>query len=312
MEGRRPQKDDLITELGKTETRIKDIILNNTIEDVDKSKTTKKIVDVIDDFIQFVPKGDKMLYRQSLKQFARKIYLQASKIKKIKPVPDFAIKSGNIREETMQVNATTVYISDYKEKVIEITRAVSQLQPEIKKSGKKISARMAAELSVRHEAIQRDLDRLRDNGINIIVVSTHANASSRCTPWQGGIYSLDDTYGMTNDGKSYIPLQVAIEGEEKDGNGLFGYNCRHRAYEYKDGMKPPVEFTERELIEGRKVDEKMRYYERKLRMLWQLGKISEIKEERKKSKDSYKILYEEYFSYARQNERAVEDWRIKN
>ena len=60
MEGRRPQKDDLITELGKTETRIKDIILNDTIEDVDKEKTTKKIVNVIDDFIQFaLPDGEK-------------------------------------------------------------------------------------------------------------------------------------------------------------------------------------------------------------------------------------------------------------
>ena len=312
MEGRRPPKDDLITELGKTETKIKDLILNDTINEVDKSKTTKSLLNLIDEFIAIVPKGDKMMYRQGLKDFARKIYLQSKKIIKLKPVPDFAIKSGNVREQTMQVGNTTVYVSDYKEKVIEITRAISDLLPEIKQGNKKISARMAAELSVRHDAIQKDLDRLKEQGINIVVVSTHANASKRCTPWQGGIYSLNNTYGMTDDGKSYIPLQVAIEGEDKDGNGLFGYNCRHRAYEYKDGMRPPVEFTERELIEGRKVDEKMRYYERKLRQLWQLGKIAEIKEQRAKAKESYKKIYDEYFLYARQNERAVEDWRIKN
>ena len=56
------------------------------------------------------------------------------------------------------------------------------------------------------------------------------------------IYSLDGTYGVTDDGKEFQPLENATERNyTKRGvpNGLLGFNCRHKLYAYKNGMVIP-------------------------------------------------------------------------
>lgn len=93
------------------------------------------------------------------------------------------------------------------------------------------SLRNLAEMQVRAEAQERDLQRLRDSGVRLVVCSVHENCSDRCFPWQGRVYSLNGTTGTTSDGRKYIPLEVAtdIYYTTKAGrvykNGLLGFNC---------------------------------------------------------------------------------------
>jgi hypothetical protein len=297
--------------LGTTETKIKDIILNGYIENKTEQELLQLVVTEINNYLDIIPSGDRLAYRQSLNALSRKIFLQARKLNKLKPIPPYVDTKYDVRKDVIQVRDTTVFITDYQQRVKEITKAISNIEPVIQEGRKKVSARLKAELSVRNEAIQKNLEELRQRGVNIIVVSTHANCSARCEKWQGGIYSLDGSTGKTDDGKPYIPLDTAIKGDKGDGNGLFGYNCRHRAYEYKSGMKPPVEFTEREIKQSRKVDEAMREYERKMRKLWQIYKVSPDLGQRKSARVKWGELFEEYFKLCEKNNRAIEEWRCK-
>lgn len=108
------------------------------------------------------------------------------------------------------------------------------------------SLRNLAEMQVRYERHLQQIADYKARGINIVVCSVHSDCSERCRPWQGRIYSLDGTSGMTEDGKPYIPLERAtdIYYTTKAGrtykNGLLGFNCRHKLYEYKPGMQIPT------------------------------------------------------------------------
>jgi len=303
--------NEQFADLGKTEVKIKDIILNGVIEGLTNQLLSEKVNTEINAFLDILPSQDRILYRQSLNALSRKVFREAQKLKKIKPIPDYVDTKYDIRKDAVQVQDTTVFIGDYQQRVKEITRAIASIEPVVQEGRKKVSARLKAELSVRNEAIQKNLEELRQDGVNIIVVSTHANCSVRCEKWQGGVYSLDGTKGFTKDGKPYIPLEVAIKGEKNDGNGLFGYNCRHRAYAYKVGMKPPVEFTEKEIVKSRKVDNQMRDLERRMRKLWAIYKMSPDKAQRKQSRDKWGELFEVYFKLCEKNNRAIEEWRCK-
>lgn len=308
---RRPLKSDVLVDLAAVEVKLKDMILTNVVDGYTKDRLTTKVLGVIDDYLKTVAAGDRLMIRASLKALARKVFLQAKTLETLPKAPKDAIAAGDIRKEFAQVGATTVMIGDYQKRVKQVAAAIAEMQPEVTIGTKKISIRARAEIAVRNQAIKKDLDALREKGVNIIVVSTHANCSKRCQPWQGKYYSLDGTEGFTSDGKKYIALATAIAGENDDNNGLFGINCRHRAYEYKPGMATPVEFTEAEINAQRAVDDKMRKAERRLKDMWQIYKIAPDPTTRRDAKKLFDDNYEKYLAFARLNNRAVEDWRIK-
>ena len=107
------------------------------------------------------------------------------------------------------------------------------------------SLRNLAEMQVRYERHQEEIDEFRQRGVKLVVCSVHGDCSDRCSHWQGGVYSLDGTYGTTEDGRKYQPLENAtdIYYTTKAGrtykNGLLGFNCRHKLFEYKPGMNIP-------------------------------------------------------------------------
>lgn len=107
------------------------------------------------------------------------------------------------------------------------------------------SLRNLAEMQVRYERHQEDIQAFKDRNVKLVVCSVHADCSDRCKDWQGGIYSLDGTSGVTEDGRRYQPLENATDVyyTTKAGrtykNGLLGFNCRHKLYEYKSGMVIP-------------------------------------------------------------------------
>lgn len=188
----------------------------------------------------------------------------------------------------------------------------------------KISARLKAELAVRYDAAVKDLQALQNDGVLFCWISSHANCSPRCSHYQGQLYSLFET-PVNIDGKTfgvkgtidqipYRPLKEALAGPKGDGNGcISGYNCRHRAIEYKRGSKPPQDFTKEEMDREYAIDKKQRYYERVIRNL----KIQEKQfrasgdlEEAKKLRKKWRLLTNDYKAYSISNNRAYYPYRI--
>lgn len=108
------------------------------------------------------------------------------------------------------------------------------------------SLRNLAEMQVRYERHQEEIANFKSKGTRLVVCSVHADCSERCSEWQGRVYSMDGTSGYTEDGKRFVPLEKAtdIYYTTKAGrvykNGLLGFNCRHKLYEYKNGMGIPT------------------------------------------------------------------------
>ena len=74
-------------------------------------------------------------------------------------------------------------------------------------------------------------------GIQLIAVSSHMGARPKCAPYQGRIFSRNDTSGVTEDGNGnrveYSPLSSTSFGEP---DGLFGINCGHLQYPFIPGV----------------------------------------------------------------------------
>lgn len=108
------------------------------------------------------------------------------------------------------------------------------------------SLRNLAEMQVRYERHQEEILGFKERGTKLVVCSVHADCSGRCAEWQGRVYSLDGTEGDTEDGRHYVPLEIATDifYTTKAGkvykNGLLGFNCRHKLFEYKPRMGIPT------------------------------------------------------------------------
>lgn len=180
------------------------------------------------------------------------------------------------------------------------------------------SLRNLAEMQVRAEAQERDLQRLRDSGVRLVVCSAHENCSDRCFPWQGRVYSLNGTTGTTSDGRKYIPLEVAtdIYYTTKAGrvykNGLLGFNCRHRLSPYKHGLKPEFVSEETQRREYA-IDQRQRQYEREILHAREKALIFRgiDPEAAKKYQEQADRLNRDYIRYSRANGREAYPSRTK-
>lgn len=116
-----------------------------------------------------------------------------------------------------------------KEKVAPVMKRLAEIQPlDTDRADRKISLRARAELEVRYQSHVDEINDLKASGTKLVIASTHADCSERCAPWQGRVYSLDGTTGTTDDGRKYVPLEVATQRNfTKKGvpNGLMGFNC---------------------------------------------------------------------------------------
>ena len=107
------------------------------------------------------------------------------------------------------------------------------------------SLRNRAEMEVCYQANLDNIEQLKNAGYKLVIASAHADCSERCRPWQGKVYSLDSTRGITDDGRGYRPLEDATDicYTTKKGkrykNGLLGFNCRHYLVPYRKGYHFP-------------------------------------------------------------------------
>lgn len=118
------------------------------------------------------------------------------------------------------------------------------------KDGRKLSVRNLAEIETRYNMITEDLKR---NGIEVsdfVIASSHADASERCSWWQGKIFIVDleinsRPMGQYKGFKPHQTIKGYIDGKpyysllEACNNGFLSYNCQHRLIKYYKGANPP-------------------------------------------------------------------------
>ena len=180
------------------------------------------------------------------------------------------------------------------------------------------SLRNFAEMQVRYERHLDEIKTLKESGERLVVCSVHADCSDRCKEWQGRVYSLDGTTGITDDGRKFIPLETATDVyyTTKKGktykNGLLGFNCRHKLFPYKTGMVIP-KVTEAERKREDAITRRQRQMERSV-IRWReealtLKGVNAI--EYKKAKQNAVNAYKRYQEYSRENNRAFYPDRVK-
>jgi len=121
--------------------------------------------------------------------------------------------------------------------------------------------------NVRREA---QFERMDEYGLDLIQVSSHADARPGCAPYQGKVYSLN---GKT---EGYPLLSETSYGEP---DGLFGCNCRHTSTIYTPGQKKtfspyPLGETEAKYAESqqqRKLERSIREAKRGLQLAQESG-----------------------------------------
>lgn len=183
------------------------------------------------------------------------------------------------------------------------------------------SLRNLAEMEVRYNGHQEDIASLREAGERLVVCSAHADCSDRCAPYQGRVYSLDGTRGITPDGRRYVPLEEATKNPRdlyvtKAGrvyqNGLLGFNCRHKLYPYRQNMGIPT-VTAEDRKKEYEITKIQREMERRVRN-YRVEALNR-KDTDRKGYLTFRVkaakAYEDYKQFSKQNQRAFYPMRVQ-
>lgn len=110
--------------------------------------------------------------------------------------------------------------------------------------------------------------RCDEYNVNLISVDSHNGARPLCSPYQGKIYSRDNSSGTNADTSGrkiyYTPLSQTSYGKPA---GLFGINCGHSSYPFIPGVNIQrfFPYDEKENAERYKEFQHQRQLERKIR-----------------------------------------------
>lgn len=178
--------------------------------------------------------------------------------------------------------------------------------------------RNRAEMEVRYNDHTQSIADLKASGAKLVIASAHADCSERCAPWQGRVYSLDGTRGVTDDGRSYVPLEDATDVyyTTKAGktykNGLLGFNCRHFLVPYKSGYRFPKPNAAEERRQYA-ITEQQRRMEREVRK-WRTIAIESKGQDPERYSEARKKAIEAnraYINFSKENGRAYYPSRTK-
>lgn len=180
------------------------------------------------------------------------------------------------------------------------------------------SLRNRAEMEVRYAKHLEDIANLKASGVRLVIASVHADCSKRCSPWQGKVYSLDGSYGRTDDGRNFQPLEIATDVyyTTKVGkvykNGLLGFNCRHYLVPYEKGYRFPKPNAKEERKQ-REITERQRELERTVRA-WEARAIEAKGVDGKgyqEALEKAKAWRSKYIAFSRKNGRAYYPSRLQ-
>lgn len=175
----------------------------------------------------------------------------------------------------------------------------------------RVSLRNIAEMQVRQERHQQEIQDIVDAGDDLVWIVPHANCSERCEPWQGKLYSISGRYGEI-DGIKFQPLSNATDIYETTKSGkvykngcISGFNCRHILKPYTKGNKP-TEIPANVIDKQREVDRTQRYLERGVRAWKERALLFKGIDNKRYiySKNKAKEWNERYIGYSRDNQVA--------
>jgi hypothetical protein len=212
----------------------------------------------------------------------------------------------------------TPTIDDYQRQLKLAIKALAAEPPKVytRRDGRvvQIPLRNRAEMLVRYEVNIKEVAELAAKGVEYVWITSHANASPRCAPYQGRLYSINaNNRSGTHDGIKYEYLPDILK--LNDGNSILnGYNCRHRAVEYFKGSKPPEEYSSREIKREYAIDTKQRNYENSIRQMRteeRLMRDAGLTDDADALGKKWKILNKKYEIFSLRNKRTIYNWRTQ-
>ena len=203
-----------------------------------------------------------------------------------------------------------VYAKDYIKMVEERLNYLAGIDAKDDYS-ERVSLRNIAEMQVRQERHQQEIQDIVDAGNDLVWIVPHANCSERCEPWQGKLYSISGRYGEI-DGIEFQPLSNATDIYETTKSGkvykngcISGFNCRHILKPYTKGNKP-TEIPANVIGKQREVSKTQRYLERGVRAWKERALLFKGIDNKRYiySKNKAKEWNERYIGYSRDNQVA--------
>lgn len=203
-------------------------------------------------------------------------------------------------------------VKAYASKLFERIDQMCLKDPVSNPEGKRpMSAFAKAELDLRHEEQMTKLDKLIKHGYRLCWLSSHADCSPRCAPWQGKLVDIvhesplpSHRMNYKKDGYTVYSLKSIMEETDKYGYHntiIHGFNCRHHLIPYSKGSKPPKHVSEAERKEEYEISQRLREYERKIRELKRKALL--YNEADKKRAQAFakeaEALTREYIAYAK-------------
>ena len=290
------------------QTEIKELIARSVFKAGDMLKFMERAEKIINAGLEEIDdEKAKEIGRESLLNFAREQFRQTVQLLDLGNLP---LILAFVDQETKQsVNEAGVQslLNENLKKLgrVAINRAFSNLGNSQAKVGRTQSLYGWSEMNERRNEQRNMIKELREK-TRLVICDTHSDCSDRCFKWQGRVYSLDGTSGRTDDGREYIPLEVAVNDTTFGlHNGLLGYNCRHKLVEYKKGKKP-IKVSRTEQKREYALSEKQRLLEREIRSMKDLA-VSFENVDKEKFK-FYKLratqLTREYKTFCHENNRV--------
>lgn len=308
------------------QTEIRKIILNAFYKREDKRVTREKLVkainkatgavkiprlkeDGIKSLWQFAERQRKAIADMGVSpEFAAFLALQAEKGFPSSEPPPSGEKPPTYEVQSVGVPRQEYYKDVWKNRVRPtLDKLVNQVALDPNDRRGRNSLRNLAEMEVRYQGHQENIDELKAAGEKLVVCSSHADCSGRCAKWQGRVYSLDGTSGVI-DGHKYVPLETAtdIYYTTKAGrvykNGLLGFNCRHYLEPYRGQLLPTIS------AEKRKAEYAITIKQRELEREVRRYKVETLYKETPKERNVYRAkarqAYEKYIRFSKENHRA--------
>ncbi len=158
------------------------------------------------------------------------------------------------------------------------------------KDGRRVNIASYAEMALRTNATRAQLlgmgEKMKQLGVDTVLVSQYGGCSPTCLPWQGKVYINDVfmdfegkkgvSWGVSRNGREYMLLSYAVE------NGLFHPNCRHHMGIYTEGItRIPPPLDEETVNRNYSLEQQQRAMERQIRLYKRLeaGTLDEVKKQ---------------------------------
>ena len=212
----------------------------------------------------------------------------------------------------------------YATKLIERVGKMAKKDPIACGEGKRpISAFAKAEMDLRHEEQEKKLEALVKHGYRLCWLSSHADCSPRCAPWQGKLVDIVHYSDLPSkrmpykkDGNAVYSLKSIMEQEDRNGyrnNIISGFNCRHHLIPYASGSKPPKPTSEKERKIQYEIEQRLREMERNIRQAKRNSLLyNEIDKKRSQAfAKEAESLTREYKAYASENGYRWHNYRLE-